>query len=59
MNHKRLARFNFFSDGHLDIWHHNKKVLNLDWDDQGEFFVVSYKPGDWEMLLPTVPVGFP
>jgi hypothetical protein len=43
----------------LNIWHQNKKMLNLEWDGQGEFNVIAFKNGDWEMLLPTIPVGCP
>jgi hypothetical protein len=48
----------------LDIWHEHKKVLNIEWDDQGGFKVLSYKPGEWEWLLsscrksaPALPCG--
>jgi hypothetical protein len=33
------------------VWHEQKKVLNIEWDDQGGFEVLSYKPGEWEWLL--------
>jgi hypothetical protein len=35
----------------LDIWHAHKKVLNVEWDDQGGFEVLSNKPGEWEYAL--------
>ena len=43
----------------LNIWHQNKKVLNLEWDGQGEFNIIGYKSGESEMLLSTIPVGCP
>jgi len=34
----------------LDIWA-PKKVLNVEWNDQGKFEVVAFHPGDWEEEL--------
>jgi hypothetical protein len=31
----------------LDIWS-GRKVLNIEWSDDGEVKVVSYRPGQWE-----------
>jgi hypothetical protein len=39
----------------LDVWHQGKKVLNLEWDDEGQFEVIAYKPGEWEMLHLAIP----
>jgi hypothetical protein len=35
----------------LDIWHRRIKVLNLEWNDRGDFEVISYMPGEWEWQL--------
>jgi len=32
----------------LDIWGAQGKVLNVEWNDQGEILIVSFKRGDWE-----------
>jgi hypothetical protein len=34
----------------LDVWA-NKKVLNIEWDDQGNVALVSLRPGAWEAEL--------
>jgi hypothetical protein len=34
----------------LDVWC-GKKVLNIEWADDGRVELVSYKPGDWERGL--------
>jgi hypothetical protein len=34
----------------LDVWS-GKKVLNIEWADDGRVDLVSYKPGDWERAL--------
>jgi hypothetical protein len=34
----------------LDIWA-PKKVLNVEWDDQGNVVLVSFRPGEWEAEL--------
>ena len=34
----------------LDIWHNRKKVMLVEWDE-GEFQLVSYKPGEWKFLM--------
>jgi hypothetical protein len=34
----------------LDVWA-NKKVLNVEWDDQGNVALVSLRPGAWEAEL--------
>jgi hypothetical protein len=34
----------------LDIWHNGKKVMLVEWDE-GEFQLVTYKPGEWEFLM--------
>jgi len=36
----------------LDIWHHHKKVLNIEWDENdSDFTLTTYKRGDWEFAL--------
>jgi hypothetical protein len=35
----------------LNVWHLNKKVMNVEWDDEGNLEVICYKPGDWEAAL--------
>ena len=35
----------------LDIWIPGKKVLNLEWSDDGALEIISFKPGDWERTL--------
>jgi hypothetical protein len=35
----------------MDVWSNRKKVLNLEWADDGEVDVISYKPGEWESAL--------
>jgi hypothetical protein len=34
----------------LDIWHNRKKVMLVEWNE-GEFQLVTYKPGEWELML--------
>jgi hypothetical protein len=34
----------------LDIWA-PKKVLNMEWDEQGNVALVSFRPGEWEAQL--------
>jgi hypothetical protein len=34
----------------LDIWA-PKKVLNVEWSDQGKVELVSFRPGEWEAEL--------
>jgi hypothetical protein len=34
----------------LDIWHGRKKVMLVEWNE-GEFQVVTYRPGEWEFLI--------
>lgn len=38
----------------LDIWHHSKKVLNVEWDDKGTRDIVNYRPGSWEACLHSI-----
>ncbi len=36
----------------LNVWHASTgKVLNVEWSDQGEVAVVSYKVGPWEKVI--------
>ena len=35
----------------LYIWHAHKKVLNVEWSDDGALEVISYHPGEWEQTL--------
>jgi hypothetical protein len=35
----------------IDVWHNEKSVLFVEWDDQGATDVVTYRPGDWEHEL--------
>ena len=35
----------------LDVWHKRRKVLNIEWDENGRIAVVSFTPGDWELEL--------
>lgn len=35
----------------LNVWLEGKKVLNLEWDEDGAVELISYKYGDWEILL--------
>jgi hypothetical protein len=35
----------------IDVWHNEKSVLFVEWDDEGATDVVSYRPGDWEHEL--------
>ena len=38
----------------LDIWHHHKKVLNIEWDENdSNFTLTTYKRGEWEFYLPS------
>jgi hypothetical protein len=37
----------------LDIWA-PKKVLNIEWDDQGNVVLISFSPGAWELELITL-----
>jgi hypothetical protein len=32
----------------LDIWYARKKVLNVEWTDEGAIEIISYEPGEWE-----------
>jgi hypothetical protein len=34
----------------LDVWAPNK-VLNIEWDDKGNYALVSFRPGAWEAEL--------
>jgi hypothetical protein len=34
----------------LDVWAPNK-VLNIEWDDKGNYAIVSFRPGAWEVEL--------
>ena len=37
----------------LDIWPAHKKVLNVEWSEEGLIEIISYRPGEWEdQLLP-------
>jgi hypothetical protein len=40
----------------LDVWF-GKKVLNIEWADDGRIELVSYKPGDWERTLQPSPIN--
>jgi hypothetical protein len=35
----------------LDIWFAHKKVLNVEWNDEGLIEIISYRPGEWEDQL--------
>ena len=35
----------------LDIWFAHKKVLNVEWNDEGLIRIISYRPGEWEDQL--------
>jgi hypothetical protein len=35
----------------LNIWHARKKVLNVEWSDDGDLEVISYRCGEWEQTL--------
>ncbi len=35
----------------LDVWHHGKKVVNIEWDEPGDFEVLGFKRGEWESEL--------
>jgi len=35
----------------LDIWFAHKKVLNVEWNDEGLIKIISYRPGEWEDRL--------
>jgi hypothetical protein len=35
----------------LDIWFARKKVLNVEWNDEGLIQIMSYRPGAWEDQL--------
>jgi hypothetical protein len=35
----------------IDVWHNEKSVLFVEWDEEGATDVVSYRPGDWEHEL--------
>ena len=37
----------------LDIWS-GRKVLSVQWEDDGTFKMISYSPGKWERQLETV-----
>jgi len=38
----------------MDIWA-EKKVLSIEWNEEGALNVISFKPGDWEMALTAGP----
>ncbi|MER8492244.1 hypothetical protein NKH53_29015 [Mesorhizobium australicum] len=35
----------------LDIWVNRKKVMNLEWADDGQVYLVSFKDGPWRQIL--------
>jgi hypothetical protein len=35
----------------IDLWHRRKKVLGIEWDEEGLVALVSFVPGDWEAQL--------
>jgi hypothetical protein len=35
----------------LDIWAPPRKVLNIEWSDDGDMLIVGYKAGPWEQEL--------
>ena len=40
----------------LDVWA-PKKVMNIEWDDQGNVALVSLRPGAWESQLMNLAKG--
>jgi len=32
----------------LDVWHNRKKVMNVEWDDDGNRDLISFRSGSWE-----------
>ncbi len=46
----------------LDVWDFRPltrgKVLNIEWSDEGEIQLISYKPGDWEDELPSETIDY-
>jgi hypothetical protein len=41
----------------LDIWFARKKVLNVEWNDEGLIQIGSYRPGEWEGQLSSFASG--
>jgi hypothetical protein len=41
----------------LDIWFPRKKVLNVEWNDEGLIQIGSYRPGAWEGQLSSFASG--
>ena len=41
----------------IDVWHRNKKVLLVEWDEAGTTDVISYRSGDWERELAGLPAA--
>jgi hypothetical protein len=35
----------------MEVWHLNKKVLNVQWDDNDKIQVISFRLGEWEKKL--------
>jgi hypothetical protein len=35
----------------LDIWATQKKVLNVEWNDEDAIQIITYRPGNWERAL--------
>jgi hypothetical protein len=35
----------------LDVWVSKKKVMNIEWADDGRVELISFKPGDWQQRL--------
>jgi len=38
----------------LDIWAAQKKVLNVEWNDEDAIQIITYRPGCWERALESV-----
>ncbi len=37
----------------IDVWYNGRKVMNIEWDDAGDFEVLSFRRGEWEAIFTT------
>ena len=36
----------------MEVWYLNKKILSVQWGDDDEIQLISFRPGEWEAKLP-------
>jgi hypothetical protein len=41
----------------LDVWHRQRKLLEIEWGENGRIAVVSFTSGDWELERSWLEVG--